>query len=602
MRALLSRYRVRLGEVKALTASIAFVLLCLSFVDSRHLKELTIVYQGTSTAVQALPWKKLLPKDTNFILKGKIQVSDGSPRDLQITPDECVAQFTVNGREVFFPRIAEEQRCSSWSGFPIPVESLLVAGDNPFEITVEHDEGATGIDLNWLPDRCSASLMIGVLLILGLQVLSSRLKLSAPAMGAMILGIALRALYLAHTPPEIRTYDVFMEGGHFDYIKFIADRWALPPAGNGWEYHQPPLYYLLAAPFYAFARTFLSGGELFILQCFSLMLSLLFLVFGTRLIEAVLKPSFLRVLVLLVFCAWPAGVIHSIRIGNDALSTPLIAAAMFSLTNWFNSGSGRSLLRSAFIGGLAAFSKASGMVISPIFLFLFLWRRYFAGPLIASRRVLLTAIFLLGLGIFSSFASKLHSAFKENSDWLVGNVPATINPSLMVGNTSRNFICFVPTTFLNQPFTSSWSDELGRQCFWNFFLKSALFGEFTFASSNAAFIAICMSYLLLPMVIVLLFSTVASCIRRIDRALPHVLMILGSLALLLGFRIKMPYASNSDFRYILHILPACLCLANGIADSNARSLRVLQSLSCLLLLAFLGMSTAFFGYVAMSEL
>jgi tetratricopeptide (TPR) repeat protein len=41
--------------------------------------------------------------------------------------------------------------------------------------------------------------------------------------------------------------------GHIDYIKYIQEHWSLPLADEGWEMHQPPLYYIVAA---SLLRTF----------------------------------------------------------------------------------------------------------------------------------------------------------------------------------------------------------------------------------------------------------------------------------------------------------------------------------------------------------
>ncbi len=58
--------------------------------------------------------------------------------------------------------------------------------------------------------------------------------------------------YWAATPWTWRNYDVkrFGESGHLGYVEYLATHLALPLPGQGWEYAQPPLYYIAAAPWF----------------------------------------------------------------------------------------------------------------------------------------------------------------------------------------------------------------------------------------------------------------------------------------------------------------------------------------------------------------
>ena len=60
---------------------------------------------------------------------------------------------------------------------------------------------------------------------------------------------------------------------------------------------------------------------------------------------------------------------------------------------------------------------------------------------------------------------------------VVGNAGGNDN-SVLVRNNPGNFLFFDLRTFLTQPYTDPWHDELGRQFFWNYLAKTSLFGEF----------------------------------------------------------------------------------------------------------------------------
>ena len=66
--------------------------------------------------------------------------------------------------------------------------------------------------------------------------------------------------------------------GHLDVIKYIVEHRALPAATASFESYQPPLYYLLAAPFYA------ASGNVKWVQLLSLVFSILTLLVIYRLL------------------------------------------------------------------------------------------------------------------------------------------------------------------------------------------------------------------------------------------------------------------------------------------------------------------------------
>ena len=49
---------------------------------------------------------------------------------------------------------------------------------------------------------------------------------------------------------------------HLDYIQFVAEKWTLPLATDGWQMFQSPLYYMLTAPIYALLADFLPESSI----------------------------------------------------------------------------------------------------------------------------------------------------------------------------------------------------------------------------------------------------------------------------------------------------------------------------------------------------
>ncbi len=163
--------------------------------------------------------------------------------------------------------------------------------------------------------------------------------------------LLLAALFATTTPP----WQNPDEPAHYNYIAFVATQGRLPVLQMGdydeaylqrlkdekfppelsiapvrYEFHQPPLYYILAAPLY-----WLGGGSLLALRLFSALLGagtiwLLSLCFQIVFPE---KPTL--VLAATAFVAFlPMRIAILASVNNDALTELLIAGALLLLLRW----------------------------------------------------------------------------------------------------------------------------------------------------------------------------------------------------------------------------------------------------------------------------
>jgi 4-amino-4-deoxy-L-arabinose transferase-like glycosyltransferase len=160
---------------------------------------------------------------------------------------------------------------------------------------------------------------------------------------------------------------------HREYVEFIQQHHALPPLNNGWETHQPPLYYLLSAGVagacgvsadQANALIPLRAVNCFIglVQCWLALLCLRLLFPNNRSAQAV---------GLLLAALIPPGLYLSMYLTNDPLTGLLVTTAFYCLlralrsaTNniWPYAGLGLAL-------GLAMLTKLSAFPALPIFFF-----------------------------------------------------------------------------------------------------------------------------------------------------------------------------------------------------------------------------------------
>ena len=192
------------------------------------------------------------------------------------------------------------------------------------------------------------------------------------------------------------------EGAHFQYVAYVAREWRLPKfegyAGVGYEAHQPPLYYFLAAAVYA-----LTGGEGKAVRLLSTACSagVVWLVWLTLRRLAPERP--LLALAGMGFAAFlPMHIAIGSAVGNDALTNLLFAAVLYALlvnlsrsggfealtpspspTAWERGakpphsrlagegegGEGRTrLLLLPLLTGLTLLTKATGILLIPIML------------------------------------------------------------------------------------------------------------------------------------------------------------------------------------------------------------------------------------------
>ncbi len=178
----------------------------------------------------------------------------------------------------------------------------------------------------------------------------------------LILGLhgALALLYNLATPFGNNGYaNTPDEGAHFQYVTYVAQAWRLPRfegyAGVGYEAHQPPLYYFLAALLYH-----LTGGAGKGVRLLSTLASA-GVVWLTWLTLRRLLPHRPEVaLTGMGFVAFlPMHLAIGSAVGNDALTNLLFASVLCGLLSMGSIGLG-------VLVGLALLTKATAILLLPV--------------------------------------------------------------------------------------------------------------------------------------------------------------------------------------------------------------------------------------------
>jgi hypothetical protein len=222
-------------------------------------------------------------------------------------------------------------------------------------------------------------------------------------------------------------------------------------------------------------------------------------------------------------------------------------------------------LLAVIAASLAALTKSNGLTLWLIISFVYLvklvknWKH--------KKKILWQALILL-LFAFTALLLYIKKANDPSMNtWPVANLWG-MPVALTVGRGWENFTYFSPTTYFQYPYISPWLDETGRQFFWNYLLKTALFGEFNFTPTPLQIIYIIQILFFFLILIFLIRSWKIFLSLQSKYLIP--LFVFSILIISLIFlRVGFPYSPSNDFRYILPILiPFNLIVGSDLITKN----------------------------------
>ncbi len=234
----------------------------------------------------------------------------------------------------------------------------------------------------------------------------------------LVLYFALGVLFAVNTPP----WQAPDEPAHYNYVRYLAEQGSFPVLHMGdyphayleeiksrgfppdlsidpirYEFHQPPLYYALAAPIYS-----LTAGDPFALRLFSVVLGAGIVLLAYAITRRVFLAQSALALGAAAFVAFlPQHLATVAQIGNDVLAELLYAAVLFVLVGWLAQPTkSRGTRRNTHLGkhrsglglllGLILITKTTAYVALPLVggVLIWRWRRERSGL----RRILLEGL------------------------------------------------------------------------------------------------------------------------------------------------------------------------------------------------------------------
>jgi hypothetical protein len=503
---------------------------------------------------------------------------------LTLLPTLCLSSAWINSKPIAFP----SGHCDFIRGYDVHLPTGPGAtGSQPIHLDAKVSNPlADSFDIFGLSVRAptghplvlTLSLIASAALAGGLYLVLRRWHFSRTISLILVASLPIQLLYQTHTPIIERTYDVL---GHLQHIEFIAYHASLPPADFCHECFQPSLYYTFAAAVYSTARATRIFDPMVVLQFLSLAWFWVFLVMSARIVLLWLPQERDVRLATALLAFWPAGFLHSARVSNDIPLYAFFATCLYFVLSWWKTGRRKQLIVAAIVAGCGVLIKTTMMPLIGAITILILYR-------ILSERHVGTAwssyllpllVMIGGIAVYiaqSSLRGDIVPPFSANG------------PAMYVGNSWKQYLFLNTASYFTSPFVDSLRAGTGREYFWNYVLKSSMFGDYSdwFRKPVQKFLALVMSPVLLGLVILFWIGVARNMSRAARRSFPLLVVIAVSILSVLVLRVYNPYSGNNDVRYIYPaLIPIVLLLVEG-----TRNIRIGRAL-CFL---FCGLSAAFY--------
>lgn len=402
----------------------------------------------------------------------------------------------------------------------------------------------------------------------------------------ILTGIFLRICYTFVTDIGERTYDVYRDKwGHLDYIKYIAQNFALPPVNECQTYH-PPVHHIIAAFALDIGKAF-TQRELFeykLIQLVMVLLSSLTLMLFYKILKELNCSSIMILTAVSLFAFHPTNIYFSSRINNDNTLLFFYTLAFYFLIKWANTHRLKDIILLSLTAALAVLTKFSGVMLVPLIAMTF--------TTVLKKNRSERGRYLKQYCIFGLVFVPLAMSYQVRN-YVLFNQGFGYVPSLGKGfiPTLYNLI-FIPVyDILQHPFNNGGLN--GGEFFMEFFLKSSLFGEWQYPGLER--IARPMLILAAAIALVILLSIV---LPQKSMAVNHryvfLLNLLVPILLEMKLRTDMPVACSQDFRYAAPVLiSAAFFLGEAVSRLKLSKLRILKYAVIVCNVSFCALSAVF---------
>jgi hypothetical protein len=537
--------------------------------ENPNISDVVLHTNGNSYAKSFPLSTNAITENSDFSISFNINVNNAKKIIYKFYPDDCILNIEINGK--IFPKERIKKPCDYNNGTILDFSEFVQDGQNKILFQMRNNGGPGGLRIDYIYNGFYSigfkQILISVLLLIVAAIILRKLKFGVSATLLVLLGIGIRLIYFSYTGPTERVYD--MEYGHLVYINMLIENKQIPKTDGCWSCNHPPMYYLMGAGVKSFVDKINPYYSLRFLQQITMLFSFASLAFGVAILYRLFDSKKFAIFSGLLFVLWPGFVITAPRIGNDV---PFYFAALMSMLfaqMWWNRQRNKHLLL-AFLGAaIAVMFKSTGFVILGTLCVIYLcgFFRFWNLP---KLKMIIGIFVIITLSTLVSQHRVISDFFRNETPTLVS--VRNLNSGLNVKTSFGSFVYFDAKDYFMEPYTSTWNDRGGRQYFWNFFIKSTLFGEYEiWASKEGKIFASILNILNFFMFLLILWGIIHAKTQHI----PSLLFFATLLISLIFTRAYYSVSCLQDFRYISPILVPMIVFAfNGTAILQNSRLRL----------------------------
>ncbi len=532
-----------------------------------------------------LPYSVGMVDGETFSISFDLSVKDKKTAKFNVIPDDCIQEILINGEK--FPLDGISGLCDYQRGIYFDFSEYVQEGLNRFEFRIKNIGGPAGLRIETPYNGFRGISLIQIIFVLLLLfctcLILRKFKFKFRVISIILLGIAVRLVVYTYTGPLQNPYDV---GAHLHYIQIIAEEKRIPKSNEGWSTFHPPLYYVVSAVIKNVTDRYDTNLTSRVLQQESLLISFVSVVFAVALIINLFGNCWAAYLASLVAVLWPGFVLAAPRIGNEGLFYLGALFCMLFAQRYWRLHKNLDIFLASLGAAIALAAKSTGFVILGVWVIVYILSAL-RSLRIGSLKTLFVSAFIVVLFTgFSNYRSIIE-VFEGKKFELVGNTSG-LNGNLRVNNTAGNYLYFDIRDYLLNPYTSPWTDEGGRQYYWNYALKTSLFGELRPLNSPIGYT---MATFLSIFALLIFALALWGIIHAKFKDFPPLFFMVFLFAAHIYLRIMNPFSCANDFRYIFPALfPLVYFATRGVQILENQRLKKFSYIS---MLAFAALSFAF---------
>lgn len=412
--------------------------------------------------------------------------------------------------------------------------------------------------------------LTGALLYLLILNQSGRCTAKAWIQAIMFMGCVMRIGYMLYTPVTIRCHDLFELDVNTDGKAGYLLRWILEqrlPESNALQLYQQPLFYITGGWCSQLLNGLLGRTDTFslvdaskVVSCAASCISIFII---RKLFEAFHISEKSTAYGMLLISFTPVFYLTGGRLGENALSTMFVTAALLYTLYWEKTPDWKYTILLAVFYGLGMLTKIS-MAVPALFTF-FIFVKKITENRIWSRenrsiygKLLVFGGISLPLGLWFSVRNRI--LFGQSLTYVLRQ---SESQSMYAGNTSWMQRFLIPD--IQNLFYTPYAEPYTDKNLFVYLLKSELFGEAEFAID--AWIPVVLLFLNLVLTMILLGYFVYLCFFVWNRKGDvKILQLVSWMVLFSGFAVysywSYPFGCTMDFRYYM-MLTVCKALLLG---------------------------------------